>query len=504
MYLERLVRTSVRAEAKAAGGLDEVQKGREAVLTSTTKALIAAGFAVLASIGLIIWQAKHGSAYAALTSLTPEDMSLIAEGLPPMQRLQLSENPDERKKLAEDIRKFLAVAEEAREKGVAERPEVKLQLEAMRTLLVAQAYIKKQRDANPNLKSEDLKPKQEEVDAFLKDPNNIKVADAYLDLLKNVSGQTEDQPLSDEVKDQFHKQWAPMAILAQKAKAAGIENDPATRLQIQVQQALALDRIYETEAAKKFKPTDQEIDQYFAAHPELDPKAARQKAEDILKRARSGEDFEKLAKENSEEPGAKESGGDLPWFGRAQPGETPSPNKFRVVKPFEDAAFALKDNEISDVVETPFGFHIIKMLGHRTQPGENGAPGEEQVHVRHILIRPNGGSQNVMGPPKSPREQATDAIVEEKTKKFVEEIEKRVPVKVPDDFPVKKPEVPSNLSPHDMAAPPEGGPDADDQDDMGAPPSDANGGEGSANKKAGAPNSAKPKGTAPAPGNKRK
>jgi parvulin-like peptidyl-prolyl isomerase len=413
--------------------------------------------AVLASVGLIFWQATRSRA-SVLTSLTPEDMSLIAESLGPQQQARLASSPDERKKLAEDVKQMLAVAAEARAKGYADKPEVKRQLEAMKMLVVAQMYIKKQRDAKAN--PEEFRPKQEEIDAYLKDPKNAGQADQYLDDLKKIGLVPEGQPITDEVKEQFRQQWAPMALMAEKGRAAGVENDRATQLQIQFQQAAALSRIYSNELTKKLEPTDEEIQAYYAAHPELDPKVARQKAEDLLKRARAGEDFDKLAKENSDEPGAKETGGDLGWFGKG-----------RMVKPFEDAAFALKDNEISDIVESQFGFHIIQVLGHRQGQSEpnpmaegdaaKGGQPEEQIHARHILIKPTSGqSANPFAPPKSPRDTAKDAIIEEKTKKEVEEIAKRVNIKVPEDFPVKAPETPQlppgmGGSPHGGAAGPD-------------------------------------------------
>jgi parvulin-like peptidyl-prolyl isomerase len=441
-------------------------------LKSTTKAIIAVAVAVLAAVGLIFWQATRSRA-AALTSLTPEDMSLIAESLGPADRARLASSPEERKKLSEDIKQILAVAAEARAKGVADKPEVKRQLDVMKMLVIAQVYSKKQRDANANANPEDLRPKQEEIDAYLKDPKNTQQADQYLEDLKKVGLVPEAQPITDQVKEQFRQQWAPMAIMAEKGRKAGVESDRSTQLQIQFQQAVALSRIYSNELTKKLEPTDAEIDAYFAAHPELDPKAARQKAEDVLKRARAGEDFDKLAKENSDEPGAKESGGDLGWFGRG-----------RMVKPFEDAAFALKDNEISNIVESQFGFHIIQVLGHRQGKSEpnpmaegdaaKGGQPEEQIHARHILIKPQtaGQSANPFAPPKAPREAAKEAIIEEKTKKEVEEIAKRTNIKVPEDFPVKAPEtppMPMGVSPHgDM-----GGGGADEGAPQPAPESNA-------------------------------
>jgi peptidyl-prolyl cis-trans isomerase C len=81
-----------------------------------------------------------------------------------------------------------------------------------------------------------------------------------------------------------------------------------------------------------------------------DVKATKRKqAEDLLKRARAGEDFAKLAREYSEDPGSKDKGGEY-QFARGQ-----------MVGEFETAAFSLKTNEISDIVTTQYGYHIIKL-----------------------------------------------------------------------------------------------------------------------------------------------
>jgi peptidyl-prolyl cis-trans isomerase C len=86
--------------------------------------------------------------------------------------------------------------------------------------------------------------------------------------------------------------------------------------------------------------------------PEADANAKLDAAKKAVTRAKKGEDFTALAKELSEEPGAKESGGDLGFF-----------DKDQMVPEFSEAVFAMKENAISDPVRTQFGWHVIKLTG---------------------------------------------------------------------------------------------------------------------------------------------
>jgi peptidyl-prolyl cis-trans isomerase SurA len=96
----------------------------------------------------------------------------------------------------------------------------------------------------------------------------------------------------------------------------------------------------------------------------------REVARKILDSIRAGADFAVFAQRYSTDPGSATSGGDLGWEKRGV-----------FVKEFEETVFALKENEISDIVKTQFGFHIIQLLGRRG----------ESVHARHILLKIDKG-----------------------------------------------------------------------------------------------------------------
>lgn len=80
----------------------------------------------------------------------------------------------------------------------------------------------------------------------------------------------------------------------------------------------------------------------------------RQKAEDILKQLKAGADFATLAKKNSDDPGSAQKGGELGWIVKGQ-----------TVPAFEKAAFSLKPNELSGIITTEYGFHIIQVEQHQ-------------------------------------------------------------------------------------------------------------------------------------------
>ncbi len=89
---------------------------------------------------------------------------------------------------------------------------------------------------------------------------------------------------------------------------------------------------------------------------EAEKAAIHKKMEDILARARKGEDFAALAKEFSEDPGSKENGGLYEDYGRG-----------KMVKPFEDAMFSVPVGQISGIVETNYGYHIIKVENRKKE-----------------------------------------------------------------------------------------------------------------------------------------
>jgi len=390
-------------------------------LNSTTKAWIAAGVGILFSLGLIVWQVK--ASHAAPINLSADDMTQIASDQAPQARQRLATDDSARKDFAKNVRELLAVAEEAKAKGIAYRPEIRRQLELIRAIVISQGYAEsKQGTPGAAAPVTDV-----EIDAFYKEPGQEERFNQFLKDAQAGNPAMAGQQIPPEQLKAIRKQLAQVLLGERHGIADGIDKKRSVELQILLEQGRLLASTYAKETLiPNTKATDAEINAYIAKHPELDTKEARTKAEDVLKRARAGEDFSKLAKEFSADPGSKDKGGDLGWFGPGQMDPT-----------FEKAAFALQPGQISDIVETQFGYHIIKLDEKKTET-KDGKP-EQQVHARHILIA--SGAASPFGPPKAPKDVAREAVEQEKEKSMIEEIVKRQSshMMVADNFSVPAP-----------------------------------------------------------------
>jgi peptidyl-prolyl cis-trans isomerase C len=177
---------------------------------------------------------------------------------------------------------------------------------------------------------------------------------------------------NDEVNDKLSKIKQRFKGDAEFKEMLTKMNLTEAQIKAQLKEDLAIQALIDKQVVDKITVTEQDAQAYYDTHPEafkqpeqirashilvtVDPKAdpakkeeARKKIESIQEKLKAGGDFAALAKELSDCP-SKEKGGDLGFFSKGQ-----------MVKPFEDAALALKPGETSGIVETQFGYHIIKL-----------------------------------------------------------------------------------------------------------------------------------------------
>jgi peptidyl-prolyl cis-trans isomerase C len=352
---------------------------------STKLSVTMAVMALLAIGGLILQHRAMGQ--EDLIHLTSEEVEQIVSTMPAQQR-NLYADPESRQRMLGLLQESIVFAAEARRLGYADRPENAYQMELQREFLLSAAY----RDKHPG-----AQVSVEQIDAYFRDhPDALSEFTRYNPRFR-ARGQ---QGMDERVRQQLGE----IRILSEKARQEGLDKNPGVVLQLKYFPDAILREAFLKDLQAKSLVSDEEIQTFYRKHqedfdqvkarhilfttrppqnpqtgestgPAPDPEAVRRKALEVLQRIKAGEDFAQLAKEYSDDPGSREQGGDLGYFGRGQ--MTPK---------FEQAAFDLKPGQVSDLVETPFGFHIIKVEERRLQPFDQSLRGVVENRLRRRKV----------------------------------------------------------------------------------------------------------------------
>jgi peptidyl-prolyl cis-trans isomerase C len=349
--------------------------------TKAIAAVLMLGFVAAAFLFI-----QRSSSKPVSYDLSKHDMEVIfQEMMQPAEQAQLAASPDDKKKLLDDLRQRLGIAAYAEGEGYGQKPEVQSQIALVTDLLLADAYREKNANAQPT---------DDEVNAYFQaHPNDFETF-----LQANPRFQ---QQAAGPNREGFKKEYGQLKVLAERARNDKLDQDEKVRLGILIQRSNILMNAYKTDLNKNDQlVSDAEIEKYYNDHlsdfesvrarhilistqppqpasPDAakkgeQPKAlsdeeARKKAEEVLAKVRKGEDFAALAKQYSDDPGSKDKGGEYTF----KPGDF-DPD-------FEKAAFALQPGQISDVVKTRFGYHIIQMEERKSGTGPSDPKVRQQI-----------------------------------------------------------------------------------------------------------------------------
>lgn len=184
-------------------------------------------------------------------------------------------------------------------------------------------------------------------------------------------------PSEQQVEAEIQAQKSRLSSEADFQKVLDSQGITIEELRVEMKKEIAIQNLIEKEIIPSVTVTEEEKKKFYddnaarmthpqqfrAAHiligvgenPTPETKAeAQKKATAIHGMLEAGQDFAELARKNSDDPGSKDNGGELPWMSQGQ-----------TVPPFEAAALALSPGQLSGVVETQFGFHVIRLLEKR-------------------------------------------------------------------------------------------------------------------------------------------
>jgi peptidyl-prolyl cis-trans isomerase C len=219
------------------------------------------------------------------------------------------------------------------------------------------------------------------------------VTDALLLQQSDKLGIQVDAKTVDDEMNRIAGRFKDQAQFSERLKSAGLDKE---QLRQQIHQQATISKLIEKEIVPHITISDDAVKKYYDANTDKfrqqervrarhilmkvdknasdDKKAeARKKLQEVQKRILAGEDFSALAKAHSQGP-SNVKGGDLGYF-----------TKGRMVKPFEEVAFKLSPNEVSDIVETQFGYHLIKVIDH--QQASNPPIEKVQKKIKSILFK---------------------------------------------------------------------------------------------------------------------
>ncbi|HJS51153.1 MAG TPA: peptidylprolyl isomerase [Pyrinomonadaceae bacterium] len=381
-------------------------------MSSLTKGLILLLVILGIGAGLVFWKNNTAHGSASFNTISKEEIELLLTDVAktnPMALKRLAEDEEMKKQQLESLKQLMALASEAQREGLTNEKNNKAELENIREEVIAVNYdreMNKDKGPMPPLGfiGED-RVKQfwgegehqpvgwwasvKEKLGFGRRQHELefeKFLETKLAMLAEQNPKMKDRKLTDEERQQARDFYAKLAIYNEEYEdklAKGEipkELQDKIGLQTKLQQAQFLARIYSAKMAERLKVSDEEVAKYIADHPELGTAEKRAKAEEVLNRAKAGEDFAKLANEFSEDPGNKDPKGEL------QGGFYGNNTKGKMVPAFEEAALALEPGQITqNLVETDYGYHIIKLEKKGVSEDPN-LKGQETYDVRHILI----------------------------------------------------------------------------------------------------------------------
>ncbi|MFY9221621.1 MAG: peptidylprolyl isomerase [Blastocatellia bacterium] len=366
-----------------------------------SKPFIAFFLVIIIAAGLLITQNRVTG--VSNITITAKEIESWFKLLPPEQLKGMVSQPEPKKLLVDNLKEMFTLSQEAERVGLAANADAQSELDIMEKVTLAGLYRNLKQNEDPKLIEVTEVDKEE---YFKKNPN------AFNDF---ITANARLKTASESQREALRPQFAELMILLERAKKSGLEKDPGYKLMFQVQRASYLATRVQQQLRGSLPVSDDEIKQQYeiakadfeetrarhilVMYPEqrktteeamkkaekkegeaapaptvakpATKEEAKKLAEDILAKIKVGEDFAKLAQTYSDDPGSGQMGGDLGFFKK----------DVSFVEPFKSTVFGLKPGEMSGIVETQFGYHIIKVDERRIPELDEGLKAELKEKV---------------------------------------------------------------------------------------------------------------------------